>query len=181
MINNKPFPRSYTIIPGLYYQGYYPGGQTKARTLEKLQRIYDSGIRQIVNLTEKDELKIDGTPLLQYQDILDEFNSDKVDQLHHKRFPIKDMDVPSKSLMKEVLDFIDESIERKVPVYAGCVGNYGRGGTVFCCWLLRHDLADKKNVFEVLQKYRREDITHRRPSPQREIQKKFVLNWNEGQ
>jgi hypothetical protein len=175
----KPFDRSYTVIEGLYYQGYYPGGVTNERTLKKLQRLYDCGIRQIVNLTEIDELKIDGTRLEQYQDILEKFNSDKQDKLMHKRFPIQDMNITSVKQMKETLDFIDSCIEREVPVYAGCVGNYGRGGTLFCCYLIRHGLADKSNVFDVLLKYRKEDVSWKRPSPQRDIQRRFVLNWKE--
>ncbi|MCT4582754.1 MAG: hypothetical protein N4A35_15175 [Flavobacteriales bacterium] len=177
---SKPFDRSYTIIPNLYYQGYYPGGSTKARTLEKLQRIYDCGIRQIVNLTEADEIKVDGTPLEQYQSVLEEFNSDKEDKLLHKRFPIEDMNVTTVEQMKDTLDFIDACIEKKIPVYAGCVGNYGRGGTLFCCWLIRHGKADKSNVFDILLDYRKEDVTWRRPSPQREVQRQFVLNWKKG-
>lgn len=176
----KPFDRSYTIIDGLYYQGYYPGGSSKERTIEKLQRLYDCGIRQIVNLTEEDEIKVDGTPLEQYQDILEEFNSDKEDKLLHKRFPIEDMNVTTIEQMKETLDFIDSCIENKVPVYAGCVGNYGRGGTLFCCWLIRHGKADQSNVFDVLLEFRKEDVTWQRPSPQREVQRQFVLNWQKG-
>ena len=56
----KPFERSYTVVTGKLYAGYYAGGSSKKRTLQKLKTLHDAGIRVLINLTEKDEIRVDG-------------------------------------------------------------------------------------------------------------------------
>lgn len=171
----KPFERSYTVVQGKLYAGYYAGGSSKERTLQKLKTLHDSGIRVLINLTEKDEIRVDGETLFQIDEFVEEFNQSVESKLIHKRFPIKDMNIPSYSKMVEILDAIDKFGKLKAPIFLFCCGGFGRTGSCISAFLLRHNFATKKDVFNVLQGYRKEDIAHHRPSPQRSIQKQFIL------
>ncbi len=65
-----------------------------------------------------------------------------------KRFPIKDMSVPTIKLMMAILNFIDLSLSENKIVYVHCWGGVGSTGTVVGCYLIWHGLADKNNVFD---------------------------------
>jgi len=171
----KPFDRSYTVVEDKLYAGYYAGSSTKERTKQKLKILHESGIRVLINLTEKDEIRLDGEILFQIDECVDEFNQGLEDKLIHKRFAIKDMNIPTYEGMVKILDSIDVFMEQRIPVYLFCCGGFGRTGTAISAFSLRHSLASKDDVFQVLQEYRKEDIAHYRPSPQRTIQKQFIL------
>lgn len=174
----KPFDRSYTVVANMLYAGYYAGSSSKDKTFEKLKAIYNSGIRVLINLTEKDEIRVDGEKLFQIDKCVKDFNESLEDKLIHIRHPIKDMNVPAHAEMNDILMTIETFINKSKPVYIFCCGGYGRTGTVISCFLLKHKLATRDNVFNELQTFRLQDRTHNRPSPQRKIQKDFVLNWD---
>lgn len=174
----KPFKRAYTVITDKLYAGYYAGGSSKERTMHKLKKLYESGVRVLINLTERDEIRVDGETLFQIDECVKEFNLSVDSKLIHRRFPIKDMNIPSYEGMISILESIDTFMKQGVPIFLFCCGGFGRTGLGISVFLLRHNLATKENVFQVLQEYRKEDIAHYRPSPQRAIQKQFVLSYD---
>lgn len=62
-----PFPRSYWVVPGLLLAGEFPGAHTEAKAREKLGRLVDVGIRQIINLMQPDETDHSGKPFTGYR------------------------------------------------------------------------------------------------------------------
>ena len=60
-----------------------------------------------------------------------------------------------------------------------CLGGIGRTGTVVGCYLLRHGLATRTNVFDIIEKLRINDPTSYIRSPESEAQQHFVQNWRE--
>ena len=45
-----PFPRAYWVIPGLFLAGEYPGAKNPHKARQKLNSLFESGIRHIINL-----------------------------------------------------------------------------------------------------------------------------------
>lgn len=85
----KPFQRSYTVVSGELYAGYYAGGSSKERTLQKLKKLYDSGIRILINLTESDEIRVDTETLYQIDECIDEFNQNLESKLIQRQFVLQ--------------------------------------------------------------------------------------------
>ena len=108
-----------------------------------------------------------------YNDKCERFEEIYCRELLHTRFKIKDMDIPSKDLMTKILDKIDEDIANGHPVYLHCIGGIGRTGTVIGCYMLRHNLVSKDEVFEKIYLLRGDG----KESPETEEQRQFVLNW----
>jgi protein-tyrosine phosphatase len=82
--------------------------------------------------------------------------------------------------MRAALNFIDGELEANRGVYVHCFGGIGRTGTVVGCWLLRHGLASRDNVEEVLARLRLKDTERAsRRSPETDIQRRFMTNWEE--
>jgi protein-tyrosine phosphatase len=95
------------------------------------------------------------------------------------RFRIRDRDIPSREMMKEILDTIDHSIQKGQPVFVHCLGGIGRTGTVVGCYLLRHGLADHQNVLEKIRILRIGTVNQFAISPETEAQREFVETWEE--
>ncbi|MFM7931942.1 MAG: dual specificity protein phosphatase family protein, partial [Pirellula sp.] len=80
--------------------------------------------------------------------------------------------------MRNILDAIDHSLDKKTPVYLHCFGGIGRTGTVICCWLLRHGYANSEDVFDLLSKLRKADLERATwPAPENDAQREFVRTW----
>ncbi len=151
--------------------GMYPGGFSDASILDRMKKLSDLGIRSIINLTDEEE-EINYFTMI-YNDKCERFEEIYCRELSHTRFKIKDMDIPSKELMEKILDKIDEDIANDHPVYLHCIGGTGRTGTVIGCYMLRHKLATKDEVFEKIHLLRGDG----KESPETEEQRQFVLNW----
>jgi len=67
-----PFPRSYWVIPGVFLAGEFPGSKAAGKARQKLKRLYDAGIRHVINLMEPDEIDHDGNPFDSYKNDLTE-------------------------------------------------------------------------------------------------------------
>lgn len=50
----KPFARSYWVVPHKLLAGSYPGSRDRAESLEKLERLLKCGVRYVINLMEED-------------------------------------------------------------------------------------------------------------------------------
>ena len=142
----------------------------------KIKALLDADVRVFISLMEACETNHDSSAFVPYDDVV------KLEQpeAECKRFPIKDLSVPTGSEMLLILEAIDAFHENGKCVYVHCWGGVGRTGTVIACWLLRKKLATQGNVLDFLKSLRCADAERGyRDSPETEVQKKFVALWNE--
>jgi protein tyrosine phosphatase len=172
-----PFERSYWVVPGKLLAGYYPGDLDKGLMAYKLKGLLSSGISTVINLMEPHEIDFYGNRFDKYETHLTSFAQTQSLPVECLRFPIRDMGIPSEELMKQILDTIDQANSLNKSVYVHCLGGVGRTGTVVGCYLIRHGLADSKNVLKVIASLMEKGRVFRYRSPQTFEQEAFVFNW----
>ncbi|WP_247232298.1 dual specificity protein phosphatase family protein [Telluribacter sp. SYSU D00476] len=169
--NPLPFERSYWVTDNLL-AGEIPAAVTDEATQLKLTGLIGSKVDAVINLMEAGETNWKGQPFNDYTGFL---NQNKVETY---RLSIQDVSVPTKERMQEILDLIDSLHAANKKVYVHCWGGIGRTGTVVGCYLLRHGLATKENVFDTIDHLKRNTSIAGKMSPETTEQKNFVLNWN---
>jgi len=177
---NTPFSRSYWVVPGKFLAGYYPGDRQKDMMKQKMTDLLACGIRCVINLMEQDELDHDGLPFTDYAPVLKRLADGGPPVVCH-RMPIRDLGIPSRELMVQVLDRIDNALGEDRPIYIHCWGGRGRTGTVVGCWLVRHGIAQGESALEKIRELRRSDAKAHWPSPEMPDQVRMVLSWEKGQ
>lgn len=156
--------------------GDYPYSPNPAAGLAKLRRLLDAGVTTFVDLTQPRELE-------PYEHALREEAQARGIQVEHVRLPIRDMDVPSRARMGEILDAIDAACAAGGTVYVHCWGGVGRTGTVVGCYLARRGLAGDAalarvgELFGSMPSEKRERFPG--GSPQTRAQRDFVRGWRE--
>jgi hypothetical protein len=175
-----PSPRSYWVVPAWLLAGAYPSTPDAGpERTERVSALFRAGIRTFVNLVEEDE-RAWGKPFAPYVGDLDAIAS-AVLRASCIRFPVPDGGIPSVSGMRSILDTIDLSLEAGRPVYVHCFGGMGRTATAVGCWLMRHGLASKRDVLDVITRLRQADDERRdRDAPENDPQRAFVKAWAEG-
>lgn len=176
-----PFDRSYWVVPGRLLAGVYPASDQPHEATDKLRRLLSVGVRHLVNLTEPTETNWRGVPLLDYEPELTALAGQQNAVAVCRRFPIRDLDVPSVATMKAILDDIDRAVAARRTVYVHCWGGRGRTGTVVGCYLARHGLAVGDRALNMVKYLRRTDAKADTESPETEAQKEFVREWAVGQ
>jgi protein-tyrosine phosphatase len=78
--------------------------------------------------------------------------------------------------MIDILDLIDQKIRDGDLVYTHCFRGLGRTGIVVACYLIRHGMTNQK-ALEYIPNLRIGVAGDFRSSPETEVQRKFVLNW----
>ena len=187
-------PFAYWIVPGLLAAGEYPGSQFSlnpktsiASAVHSLRALYsskgkfwnnssnkidsllDMGIVTFIDLTQIDERP-------NYLSTLHLQRRKKSRYSNYRRFAIADKQVPSFSLMEDILEFIDLEIDNGRPVYVHCFRGLGRTGTVLGCWLVKSGL-DNSEALRLLGEYRKGLAGDFRQSPETGEQRDFVQNW----
>jgi protein-tyrosine phosphatase len=169
-----PIPWGYWVVEDLFLAGAYPGNPEPKKHERKIQTLLDANVRMFVNLMEPEETDLDGQCFAPYGDLVRQL----CPEASCVRVPVQDQSTPTVETMHTILDTIDESLNDSRPVYVHCWGGVGRTGTVVSCWMLRHNLADRNNVLEVLKELRQQDIERRhRMSPETGDQERFVKRW----
>ena len=176
-----PFPRSYWVQPGQLLAGCYPGAPDARESAEKLRAMLAAGICAVINLMEPEETDRQGRPFAPYEDHLYRLACSRRLPMSCLRLPIPDQCVPTREMMRKILDAIDMFIQNGTPVYLHCWGGKGRTGTVIGCWLARHDQAQGDDALRLLQYLRRDDPTAHHPSPENRLQCNMVRSWQAGE
>lgn len=186
MMNNipdtPPIPNSYQVDlsqtdlaskrNGQLWAGKYPGNGDLDLLRQYIQSFLDKNITYFINLTETAE-RAD-----HYEQILHQEAEKRKQTAVHRRFPIRDYDVPPTQLLHQVLDEIDSAVADGRNVYVHCWGGIGRTGTVIGCWLVRHGLSGQEALSKIAQ-WRRATPNGDHPSPETVEQRNLVLNWSE--
>ena len=167
---SKPFKNSYWLLPGKILAGEVPVGGDDIVTRSKIESLLKVGIRVFINLLYDEPFE--------YSEILKSVSEDRGINCDYLHFPIVDMGVPNNTELDRILDSIDHGVENGRPVYYHCYAGLGRTGLVSCCWLARHNNLSSDQIFELLNKIRKEQ-NHMEywDSPQSQIQYDFVTNW----
>jgi protein-tyrosine phosphatase len=174
---NTPFERSYWVVPGKFLAGYYPGDLDKDMMSVKLKGLLSVGISLVINLMEPDEIDSYGDLYDQYETHLTSLAQAQRVSIQFVRFPISDMSIPTEELMVRILDTMDFVNALNKSVYVHCLGGVGRTGTVVGCYLIRHGMADSKNVLKVIAGLMEKGRVFGYRSPQTFEQEAFVFNW----
>ena len=175
-----PLERCYWVVESLLLAGAYPGHPDSHAHTKRISGLWEAGMRTFINLVEEDETNHTGQAFVRYDDVLRELAVKNKDRIAHLRFPVPDRKITTHDRMRSILDAIDLSLDKNIPVYVHCFGGIGRTGTVICCWLLRHGLASKDNVLSLLTTLRQTDLQRATwPAPENKNQCQFVLDWPE--
>lgn len=176
-LNIIPFDRSYWVVPGRLLAGVYPSSDQPTEATEKLRLLLSVGVGHVINLTEPIETNWRGVRLTDYEPELAALASERVGNVVCRRFPIRDLDVPSSVMMKAILDDIDEAVGAGRAVFVHCWGGRGRTGTVVGCYLARHGMAVGEKALSMVRYLRRTDAKADTESPETAAQKDFVRQW----
>ena len=165
---DRPINNCYWVLPGKLLAGEYPRTKDEASSERKLAALSKAGVNVFVDLTEAGEL----APY-----------ADCVAKATHHRFPIRDVSVPSSvELTTEVLNTIDEHVERGALVYVHCWGGVGRTGVIVGCWLARRCGSGEQALRRLAELWRAcPKSTHKPSTPETPEQIEYVRKWLSGQ
>ncbi len=88
-----------------------------------VQRLYDLGVRAIVNTCEE------------YAGPVVHYNRLGIDQLH---IPTTDFTHPNLRDIEQAVEFVEDHVNKKRMVYIHCKAGRARSATVAICWLMKY-------------------------------------------
>jgi ADP-ribosyl-[dinitrogen reductase] hydrolase len=165
-----PFKNAYWVAPGLLLAGPFPGDRDPSIAETKIRTLAHADVRAVINLQPTDERGTEGETFPNLTSTLSGRH------ITVERFPISDMDVPSRATMSSILDRIDEHNAAGRTVYVHCWGGHGRTGVVVGCWLQRHGLAGKVGALRRIAELRA-SAGIKAVSPQTAAQRNMVSAW----
>jgi protein-tyrosine phosphatase len=165
----SPLPDAYWLVEGQLLAGPYPTYDAE-EARHKMEAFLAAGIRSFIDLTEEED------PLPPYEPVLQAVAQEMGVEVRYQRYAIRDMSVPTRELMTDILHAIRAEIAAGRPVYFHCWGGLGRTGTVAACWLMgRGHTCDE--ALEQLNALRAQLPGWWAESPQTEGQREFVRRW----
>ncbi len=177
MINEKPFTRSYWVIPGKFLAGCYPGDKHPKQMETKLLGLVRAGVTRVINLMEADETDHSGQPFMDYATPLADLAVRAGKAIRCDRYPIRDFRIPRPSLMTEILNAIKEELAVGGVVYVHCWGGKGRTGTVVGCYLVESGMTDGPGALERIKMLTSHVREFFKRTPENDEQEDFVRNW----
>jgi len=123
-VQTSPVRPPTTIEPGRLIAGRHPCAWGPEGAPGEVQRLVESGVTLILDLTQEGELE-------PYGHLLPE-------STRHVRIPIRDFSVPTHEELDGALDEIDAELAAGGVVYVHCWAGCGRTGVVVGSWLVRH-------------------------------------------
>jgi Protein-tyrosine phosphatase len=175
-----PTERCYWVVDDALLGGAYPSYPEPEKQGERVRALWRAGIRTFISLLEVSERSPSGAQLVDYLEPVRTLSDESGEPGRCLQFQIEDVSIPTAELMRTILDAIDVSLAANRPVYVHCMGGIGRTGTMMGCWLLRHRLANKATVLDVIARLRQADVARRdAASPETEKQRQMVLDWRE--
>ncbi len=176
-----PFARSYWVSQDELLAGCYPGDSNPEKAHLKLSGLLDAGIRVVLSLQEEGETDHSGHAFAPYEAKLKSLAEHRGMAVECVRMAIKDVNVPTRAFMVDILNFIDTCIANGSPVFVHCWGGHGRTGTVVGCWLARHGIAQGDGALNLIQHLRRNEQTASSASPETRAQCEMVRYWGQGE
>ncbi len=171
----QPYPNTYWLPEHRLLAGEYPGSWHETEARQKIRQLLKAGVTYFLDLTEVKERLIRLTP---YEGVLRQEAEARGSQVVYQRLSIRDIDVPTREGMLQILDAIDQALAAGHTVYIHCWGGIGRTGTVVGCFLVRHGLSGQAALQEIAR-LRAGSPKARRTSPETYSQQEMVLNWSE--
>jgi protein-tyrosine phosphatase len=153
--------------------GPYPGAIHDDEAHLKAGWLIQNGFSFFLDLTEPGEYGLEP-----YASFLLRMTDEDEATVTHKRLSIRDMDIPTREEMVQILDTIDGALESGHKIYLHCYGGIGRTGTVVGCHLVRHGM-DNETALSQIATWRQDILNSWRRSPETEEQRQFVLGWIE--
>lgn len=165
---DRPWPNTYWLVAQEILCGEYPSSADPCLGRDKLRALSAAGVSVYLDLTTPADALRPYTPLAGPRGV------------SHHRLGIPDGQVPSRALMREILDLIDEARVSGLVVYVHCWGGVGCTGTVAGCWLRRHG-ATPAEALETLRAHwgtvaKSDRLPH---CPETEAQVRFIETWTE--
>ena len=171
----RPLPNSYWATP-LLLACEYPGSLTDEAAIPKLDALLAAGILDYYDLTE------DVDQMRPYENLLRERATHlgiAPDSLRYRRFPIRDMDVPTPKRLAEVLAALADSAASGRRAAVHCWGGIGRTGTVVGCYLRQAEgLGGDEALARIAEEWKTvAKVKHFPVSPQTQEQQDYVRHY----
>ena len=168
----RPLPNSYWATP-LLLAAEYPGARLETDAAHRLDLLLAAGIRDFYDLTEAVE------PLEPYEDLLRARAANlglAAESVRFRRFPIRDVSVPTPKRLAEVLAALEDSAAAGRRAVVHCWGGVGRTGTVVGCHLRQHfGLSGDEALARIAEEWKGVEKSHRvSRSPETAEQAAFV-------
>jgi hypothetical protein len=170
---------SFWVRPSRLLAGPYPGDYKDGSAERKLNAFLDAGVTCFIDLTEPAEAhpyEPEVGELRPYDNVLRELARERGISAAYERMPIRDVSVPTRDEMREILTAIRTALRAGETVYVHCMGGVGRTGTVIGC-LLVEDGVRPTEVVDELATLRRDTKRAHRISPETAQQRAFVRGW----
>ena len=167
----------WTVRAGQLLAGPYPGSTDPALAEAKLAALLNARCRCFISLVMTDERGRGGAlfgPYVPQLQVLADAAGYEVEAL---RFPVPDLTAPSPSQMRAILDEIEQSIARGLPVYLHCRGGVGRTGAVVGCWLVEQGMTGEEALAEIARLRAAAGLPLAPRAPEMTSQIEFVRSW----
>lgn len=173
----RPFERSYWAVPGQLLAGCYPGDVDPETMTAKLAGLIRLQVSLVLSLMEEGEPDHSRHPFIDYQSPLLKMAGRAGQPIKFRRFPIRDMSIPTAAEMREILDVLHAETQAGGVAYVHCWGGKGRTATVVGCYLLETERENRRTVLEKIRSLTAHASKFFWPTPQTPEQCGFVTGW----